>query len=76
VYSQKKFWFVGFNLWWFSLKLSKDGTEITGEIPTELGKLSGLKAFKISGGSLSGSIPTEIGLLNGLINLDFGKESL
>lgn len=57
----------------FDIKI--EGTKLTGEIPTELGKLGGLKAFKISGGSLSGSLPTEIGLLGGLINLDFGTKS-
>ena len=45
-------------------------------MPTELGKLSNMKALGLGDCKLSGTIPNEIGLLGNLLKLDLGKHPL
>jgi len=42
-------------------------TEISGSIPTEIGKLTSLSSLEISSTQLTGTIPTEIGLLGNFL---------
>lgn len=51
-----------FSLWF-------DNNDITGTIPAEIGRLTGLASLSMSNTTLSGSIPAEIGELTGLKRL-------
>jgi len=48
------------------------GSRLSGEIPSELGQLSDMKAFGASGGKFSGKMPSELGSLGNLASLDLG----
>ncbi|MEN8215594.1 MAG: hypothetical protein ABFS56_04325 [Pseudomonadota bacterium] len=49
---------------------------LTGSIPPELGKLSGLMDLQMSDNQLTGSIPTELGKLSGLMRLNLSGNQL
>ena len=52
------------------LELHLYGTRLSGTLPTELGRLTGLHTLRLSSNSISGSIPTQAGLLTRLEELD------
>ena len=54
------------------MELNIVGSSLSGEIPSELGKLNDIKAFGASGGKFSGKIPTELGSLGNLASLNLG----
>mgnify|MGYP000898433996 FL=1 len=49
---------------------------LTGEIPPEIGQITGLIVLKLSNNQLTGSIPSEIGNLTGLKKLELGFNNL
>ena len=61
------------------LQLSADGSgkgSLKGDIPLELGRLTGLVTLDLSRNSLGGNIPAELGRLTRLVTLDLGGNSL
>ena len=46
---------------------------LTGPIPSEVGRLTEMKLFDISNNMLSNDIPTEIGLMNVVLELDLSE---
>ena len=52
------------------------GTGLTGEIPAQLGNLSGLVELNLSENQLTGEIPTELGNLSSLRDLDLDHNQL
>lgn len=57
-------------------KLRLIGLKLSGRIPPELGRLSGLRTLRLSNASLTGSIPPELGNLKHLEILHLGKNRL
>ena len=57
-------------------KLDLEGNQLTGPIPTELGKLSSLTELQLYDNQLTGTIPTELGKLSSLTALDLGGNQL
>ena len=51
-------------------------TELTGTLPPELGKLTGLRRLQLVNGALTGSIPSELGYLGELEELSLGNNEL
>ena len=47
----------------------RNGNDLTGKIPTELGLLSSLTFLSLGPNRLTGTLPTEIGLLTSLTDL-------
>ncbi|MEK7990510.1 MAG: hypothetical protein VSS52_005845, partial [Thiotrichaceae bacterium] len=56
--------------------LDLNNNQLTGEIPSELGNLSGLTRLFLSNNQLTGEIPNELGNLSSLINLDLRDNQL
>ena len=54
--------------------LSLYDNELSGEIPSELGRLTNLRALRLDGNELSGEIPPELGSLTNLEELYLGNE--
>ena len=52
---------------------STDNNDLAGNIPSQLGELTGLTILYLSNNFLTGSIPSEIGELTGLSQLLLGK---
>ncbi|TPX67598.1 hypothetical protein CcCBS67573_g07467 [Chytriomyces confervae] len=50
--------------------------QLTGTVPTELGRLASLTWLSLNGNQLSGTIPTELGQLTGLTNLELNVNRL
>jgi Leucine-rich repeat (LRR) protein len=57
-------------------KLYLAGNQLTGSIPTELGKLTNLRELNLSDNQLTGSIPTELGKLTNLRELRLSRNQL
>ena len=53
-----------------------DNLNLTGHIPTEIGKLNSLSALNLGDNELNGRIPTEIGKLVNLIDLNLSDNQL
>ena len=57
-------------------KLSLNFSDLSGEIPAELGSLSNLESLDLSGNALSGEIPAWLGSLSNLTHLDLTHTAL
>ena len=54
----------------------RDGTELTGPIPPELGNLTNLTALALQSNELTGPVPPELGNLTNLTELDLNENEL
>ena len=57
-------------------RLFLQNNQISGEIPTELGNLTGLTNLHLSNNQISGEIPTELGNLTGLTKLHLSNNQI
>ena len=60
----------------YTTNISLIGQGLTGEIPPEIGQITGLIVLKLSNNQLTGSIPSEIGNLTGLKKLELRFNNL
>ena len=60
----------------FYIHPRKANNQLTGTIPTELGKLTALKAMNVGNNIITGSIPVEMGNLSEMQYLSLGKATI
>ena len=56
--------------------MNKENNDVTGGIPTELGRLRSLKALNLNNNIFTGAIPSEMGNLPEVKHLSVGKQCM